>query len=101
MIDDTSDEFVPDPQVRRELSINPMRLHRWERDARLDFPPKIKIRGHNFRSRKALEHFKQRMIDMAISLDPNIVRALESGRKKGREIVSSKSQGQSKRDPKE
>jgi hypothetical protein len=33
MIDDTSDEFVPDPQVRRELNLNPMRLHRWERDA--------------------------------------------------------------------
>jgi|1185.fasta_scaffold36600_2 hypothetical protein len=85
MSDDTPDEFVPDPQVRRELNINPMRLHRWERDPRLNFPPKIKIRGHNFRSRKAVEDFKQRMISVAISIGPNVARALESGRAKGRE----------------
>jgi hypothetical protein len=86
MIDGTPDELVPDPQVRRELNINAMRLHRWERDPRLNFPPKIKIRGHNFRSRKALEDFKARMIGMALSADPNVARALETGRRKGRAI---------------
>jgi hypothetical protein len=97
MTDDTTDEFVPDPQVRRELNINAMRLHRWERDPRLNFPPKIKIRGHNFRSRKAVEDFKQRMIQMAISLDPNVARSLESGRQKGREMASSHRQRLAKR----
>jgi hypothetical protein len=86
MTDDTPDQLVPDPQVRRELNINAMRLHRWERDARLNFPPKIKIRNHNFRSRKALEDFKLRMIGMAASLDENVARALECGRQKGRAI---------------
>ena len=101
MSDGAPDEFVPDPQVRSELNINPMRLHRWERDPGLNFPPKIKIRGHNFRSRKALEDFKQRMISMAASVGPNIARALEDGRKKGREMASSHRQRLSKRDAKE
>jgi hypothetical protein len=88
MTNDTPDEFVPDPEVRRELNINEMRLHRWERDPRLNFPPKIKIRGHNFRSRKALEDFKARMIGMAVSLNSNTAHALEVGRRKGREKKS-------------
>jgi hypothetical protein len=60
------DELVPDPIVRREFNITEMTLHRWTNDPALDFPAKIKIRGHNFRSRNALEAFKERQIRTAI-----------------------------------
>lgn len=62
------DEFVPDPQVRRELGgITEMTQHRWEHDDRLAFPKKIQIRGRNFRSRRELEDFKRRMISQAVT----------------------------------
>jgi len=57
---------VPDPQVWRELGITSMTGWRWTRDADLDFPPLIKIRTRNFRSRKQLEAFKQRMVQQAL-----------------------------------
>jgi len=38
----------------------------WGKDPNLGFPPKIKIRQHNFRSRRALEEFKERMVAQAI-----------------------------------
>jgi hypothetical protein len=60
------DQFVPDPKVRREFDITEMTLHRWDNDEALGFPPKIKIRGRNFRSRLALEAFKTTMLRRAI-----------------------------------
>jgi hypothetical protein len=64
--DDVPDELVPDPQVQREFGINKMTLHRWTKDPALDFPTKIKIRDRNFRSRRQLEAFKQRMLRQAL-----------------------------------
>jgi predicted DNA-binding transcriptional regulator AlpA len=53
------DELVPDPQVAREFNVTPMTIWRWDHDAGLGFPPPIKIRTRNFRSRRALEAFKE------------------------------------------
>jgi hypothetical protein len=61
-----NDELVPDPQVWRELGITSMTGWRWTRDPDLDFPPLIKIRRRNFRSRKQLEAFKHRMVKAAL-----------------------------------
>jgi len=55
------DSLVPDAQVCREFAITRMTLHRWGRDPGLGFPPAIQIRGRNFRSRAAIEHFKSRL----------------------------------------
>jgi hypothetical protein len=61
------DQLVSDPQVCRELGITPMSLWRWSHDAALDFPAKIQIRNRNFRSRRALEGFKARMLRQALA----------------------------------
>jgi predicted DNA-binding transcriptional regulator AlpA len=61
------DELVPDPQVCKEFGITAMTLWRWDHDAELDFPPPVKIRKKNYRSRQLLEKFKQRMITEAIA----------------------------------
>lgn len=60
------DELVPDPAVCREFSITSMTLWRWDRDQELNFPPAIKIRSRNFRSRRLIEEFKARMLSAAI-----------------------------------
>jgi hypothetical protein len=57
-----TDELVPDPQVCREFGVTPMTVWRWERDPQLDFPAKIKIRTRNYRSRRALNEFRERMV---------------------------------------
>ena len=62
-----SDELVPDPQVCRELGVSAMTLWRWERDRQLDFPPKIKIRTRNYRSRRALSEWRDRMVREGVS----------------------------------
>jgi predicted DNA-binding transcriptional regulator AlpA len=59
------DELVPDPQVWKEFSISAMTLWRWNQDPALNFPPPIKIRNRNFRSRRELEAFKERMVRIA------------------------------------
>jgi predicted DNA-binding transcriptional regulator AlpA len=61
------DELVPDPQVCKEFGITSMTLWRWDRDDELDFPPPVKIRKKNYRSRQLLEKFKQRMVNNAIA----------------------------------
>jgi hypothetical protein len=64
---DEADTLVPDSRVRSEFGdITDMTLWRWTRDPELKFPPPIKIRRHNFRSRRALEEFKSRMLALAI-----------------------------------
>ena len=60
------DSLVPDPQVWRELGVTPMTGWRYTNDPKLSFPPAIRIRGRNFRSRKMLEEFKQRMLRRAL-----------------------------------
>jgi hypothetical protein len=49
----SDDVFVPDPKVWVELGISSMTGWRWQRDRTLNFPPAIRIRGRNFRSRAA------------------------------------------------
>jgi predicted DNA-binding transcriptional regulator AlpA len=44
-----------------------MTLYRWTNDEKLDFPSPVKIRTKNFRSRRALEEFKERMTREAIT----------------------------------
>jgi predicted DNA-binding transcriptional regulator AlpA len=61
------DELVPDPQVWRELGITSMTGWRYTHDAELNFPPPIKIRTRNFRSRRQLESFKARLLSIAIA----------------------------------
>lgn len=61
------DELVPDPVVWRELGISSMSGYRWTKDPDLDFPPPIKIRARCFRSRRALENFKERIMRRAIA----------------------------------
>ena len=62
MLQRNRDDLVPDPVVQEELGIGRMALWRWSRDPNLGFPPVIKIRTRNYRSRKALDSFKRRMI---------------------------------------
>jgi predicted DNA-binding transcriptional regulator AlpA len=62
----TFDELVPDPKVQREFGITAMTLWRWTKDPELSFPPPIKIRERNHRSRRAIEEFKARMIQRGI-----------------------------------
>jgi hypothetical protein len=60
------DQLVPDRQVMHEFNISAMALHRWDKDPELGFPPKIKIRKHNFRSRRQIEEFKTKLLSQAI-----------------------------------
>ena len=61
------DTLVPDPEVWKEFGVTSMTLYRWTNDRDLGFPPVIKIRKRNFRSRRALEAFKQRLIARALA----------------------------------
>ena len=67
MTDQLHDELVPDPQVWKELGITPMTLWRYTHDVELNFPPAIKIRTRNFRSRRQLEAFKERLLRDALA----------------------------------
>jgi hypothetical protein len=67
--DATPDQLVPDTQVTVEFNINAMTVYRWDRDPRmieLGWPPRIKIRNHNFRSRNLLEAFKRNLHQQAL-----------------------------------
>jgi hypothetical protein len=63
----TADELVPDPIVACEFNVTLMTLWRWTQDPKLGFPPRIKIRKRNFRSRGAIEEFKHRVMRQAIA----------------------------------
>ena len=65
------DELVPDPQVWRELGITSMTGWRYTHDPELNFPPPIKIRTRNFRSRRQLEEFKARLLRHAMARPVN------------------------------
>lgn len=62
-----ADQLVPDPAVAKEFSRCLMTLHRWTKDKKLEFPSPVKIRNKNYRSRRALEEFKERMTREAIT----------------------------------
>jgi hypothetical protein len=63
------DSLMPDSDFRAELGgISKMTLWRWDRDAGLaeqGFPPAIRIRERSYRSRRALELFKQHLLQQA------------------------------------
>jgi predicted DNA-binding transcriptional regulator AlpA len=64
--DTPPDNLIPDPVVCAEFGVTAMTLWRWTRDTALNFPPPIAIRNRNFRSRRQLEAFKERMLRKAI-----------------------------------
>jgi hypothetical protein len=65
--DEEPDTLVPDPEVCKEFGgVTLMCLWRWSRDPTLNFPSPIKLHGRNYRSRRMLEAFKQRMIERAL-----------------------------------
>ncbi len=61
------DPWVPDPIIAKEFHTTLMGLYRWTHDAKLGFPPPIKIRNRNFRSRRAIEEFKAKLMRAAIT----------------------------------
>jgi hypothetical protein len=64
----TAGTLVADPDVQTEFGgISAMTLHRWSIDPDLGFPPPIKIRNLNFRSRDALDEFKAALIRKALA----------------------------------
>ena len=62
----SADQFVPDTVVCAEFGITSMSLWRWTNHKKLNFPPRIKIGARNYRSRRELEEFKERMQRTAI-----------------------------------
>ena len=63
----SEDHLVPDRRAREEIGgISAMSLWRWGRRPELGFPPAIKINGRNYRSRLALEEWKQRLLNAAL-----------------------------------
>jgi hypothetical protein len=67
MTDKPYDKLVPDPEVWRELGVTSMTGWRYTKDPELEFPPAIKIRNRNFRSRRLLEEFKARLLRTALA----------------------------------
>ena len=66
---DQPDELVPDPKAAAECGTSLMGLWRWDHDkelAALGWPAPIRIRNRKFRSRRALEAFKQRLVKDAL-----------------------------------
>lgn len=59
------DALVPDPVVWTEFGVCSMTGLRWTNDPEMGFPQPIKIRGRNYRSRKALEAFKKKLLTQA------------------------------------
>jgi predicted DNA-binding transcriptional regulator AlpA len=78
---DDNDTLVPDAKVMAELSISTMTLWRWERDPALNFPPKVQIRNRNYRSRKALEAFKRRLLSEALQTPRRLIEQQERSRR--------------------
>jgi hypothetical protein len=63
---DEPGDLITDRQCRRELNdITAVTLWAYTNDPLLGFPPIIKIRNRNFRSRKLFDAFKARMIAKA------------------------------------
>jgi hypothetical protein len=64
------DTLVPDPVVAEEFHVTLMTMWRWDRDPTkiaFGWPPKIQIGKRNYRTRQALETFKQNLIAAALA----------------------------------
>ena len=68
-VDATSGEtFVPvTPDVAREFKRNPRTIKRWIADPKIGFPTPVRLNNRLYVTRRALEEFKQRLIDAALS----------------------------------
>jgi hypothetical protein len=61
---------TPDTQVRRELSVTRMTLHRWDRDPRMraiGWPARLRVGSRNHRDTEAYKKFKAKMAREAIA----------------------------------
>jgi hypothetical protein len=64
---EAGDSLVPDNIVALELGgVSRMTLLRWSADPAMSFPPVIKHNNRCYRSRKALEQYKQHLKKQAI-----------------------------------
>lgn len=66
----TIEYLVPDPQVCKEFHVTSMTIWRWDRDPRmaeLGWPPKVPIKGRNYRHRSKLEAFKVNLLQRAVA----------------------------------
>ena len=64
-----ADRLVPEPDVCAEFGISAMCAWRWDRDERMieqGWPVPIKINRRKFRSRAALDAFKQNLVERAV-----------------------------------
>jgi hypothetical protein len=64
-----ADRLVPEPDVLFEFGISAMCAWRWDRDERMieqGWPVPIKINRRKFRSRAALDAFKQNLVERAV-----------------------------------
>lgn len=65
------DTWVAEAQVRVECGdLSSMTIHRYDQDERLKklgWPPPIYIRGRKYRSRRMLEEFKERMLQLSLA----------------------------------
>jgi len=65
---DDMDELVTDTAVRKEFgAITHVTMWRWTNDPALDFPKPVKIRSRNYRSRREVEAFKERMLHRGLA----------------------------------
>jgi predicted DNA-binding transcriptional regulator AlpA len=60
------DALIPDHSVAAELGCSVMSLWRRTRDPGDAFPPPVKIRNRNYRSRRLLEAYKMRKLHEAM-----------------------------------
>jgi hypothetical protein len=66
---DERDVWVPDPEFIREFGISNMTKMRYDVDPELvqmGWPPPMRIKERNFRSRRIIEKFKANMLKRAI-----------------------------------
>ena len=61
------DVLIKDSAVRAEFGdISEDTLKSWDDDPELGFAPKLTIRNRNYRSRRALDEFKARLLQQAL-----------------------------------
>jgi hypothetical protein len=65
-----SAQFITDVEVRRQLSINEMRVWRWDHypeQAPPGWPPRIRMGRRNFRDLEQFEAFKKNLIAASLA----------------------------------
>jgi hypothetical protein len=60
LIQEGEDQLLPDPKVAERYGVSPRTLPRWDADAELGFPPRIKIRDRNYRRLSQLLAWERR-----------------------------------------